>query len=609
MKIYTSPLLIVVSILALIGGCAPTSTLQNKPSSENETLSTLPALSSQKLSASADSHQLSDLEKLLQAEELLATKKTEASDALILTINADNLDNQSFVRHSILLANIYIASAQLKLASETLEAPRFNALIGRQKAELRSEGIQLQADIAIALGNYLMGLEKLIDLSRLTKRKGDIRAIHDQIWSVLYQVPYEVLVAKSKNNYQHRGWLKLAASSREYQIHPNEQSKVLSTWRRNWKNHPAAKKPPSFFSGGSFWNSQPASIGLLIPMQENYLTPSKTLVDGFMAAYYGAINLQTKKSKKLPEVRIYDSSSAEITTVYNQAVKDGMDVIIGPMRQSDVETLGQLDELPVPTISLNRLDNQPAATTDNLYQFGLSTEDELTQIADKAWQRGYRNILMIAPNNSWGRKSADFMSQHWRSKGGVMVEDVRYPLSVNDFTKFLKPSLQIDLSEKRGLNIKRYINSRVKYSARRRQDIDLVVMLGYPLKARQIKPALDFLYASEIPVMATSHIYSGVVQTVLDRDLSEVEFSSMPWTLKGQLAKELLPDNQLHTAYRHLYALGHDSFLVARNLSNLEKSEPFPLYGATGLLSLGNGVIVRKTKWAKFRRGTAIESY
>jgi outer membrane PBP1 activator LpoA protein len=609
MKIYTSPLLIVVSILAFIGGCAPTSTLQNKPQSADEYLSSSPALAIPQVSASVEIDQMSDSEKLLQAEELSAADKTEESNALILSINPDNLDNRGFVRHSLLSANIYIANDQLELASQVLQTTRFNALIGRQKAESRIEIVQLQADIVIALGNYPLGLEKLIKLSRLAKRKSDIRAIHDQIWTILYLVPYEVLTEKNKTNYQLRGWLKLAASSREYQLHPNEQTKIFSAWRRNWKNHPAAKNPPSYFGGSSFWNSNPDSIGLLIPLQENYLTPSKTLIDGFMDAYYSAMNLETKKSKKLPEIRIYDSSSGEITTVYKQAVKDGMDLIIGPMRQSEVEALGQLDDLPVPTISLNRLDSSSAAPTDNLYQFGLSTEDELTQIADRAWQRGHRNILMISPDNSWGRKSADFMHQHWVTKGGSMVEDVRYPISVNDFTKFLKQPLQIDLSEKRGLSIKRFINSRVKYSARRRQDIDVVVMLGYPLKARQIKPALDFLYASDIPVIATSHIYSGLEQTGLDRDLSQVEFTSMPWTLKGQLAKELQPDKQLHTAYRHLYALGHDSFLIARNLSNLEKSEPFPLFGATGLLSLQNGAIVREQKWAKFKRGAAIESY
>ena len=598
-----------MSILAFIGGCAPTSTLQNKPQSADEYLSSTPALPIPQVSTSIEIDQIPDSDKLLQAEELAAADKTDESNALILSINPDNLDNRGFVRHSLLSANIYIANDQLELASQILQTTRFNALIGRQKSELRIEMIQLQADIAIALGNYPLGLDKLIKLSRLAKRKSDIRAIHDQIWTILYLVPYEVLSEKNKKNYQHRGWLKLAASSREFQLHPNEQAKIFSAWRRNWKNHPAAKNPPSYFGGSSFWNSNPDSIGLLVPLQENYLTPSKTLIDGFMDAYYSAMNLPTKKSKKLPEIRIYDSSSGEIAAVYNQAVKDGMDLIIGPMRQSEVEALGKLDDLPVPTISLNRLDSSSAASTDNLYQFGLSTEDELTQIANRAWQRGHRNILMISPDNSWGRKSADFMRQHWVTKGGSMVEDVRYPISVNDFTKFLKQPLQIDLSEKRGLSIKRFINSRVKYSARRRQDIDVVVMLGYPIKARQIKPALDFLYASDIPVMATSHIFSGIEQTGLDRDLSQVEFTSMPWTLKGQLAKELQPDKQLHTAYRHLYALGHDSFLIARNLSNLEKSEPFPLFGATGLLSLQDGTIVREQKWAKFKRGAAIESY
>lgn len=598
-----------MSILALIGGCAPTSTLQNDTESANKILSDTPALPNQEFSAIVQIDQLSDLEKLLQADLLFEANKIEESKPYLVRVNPDKLDNRSFVRYSILTANMNIANAQLELASQALETPRFNALIGRQKTELRSEIIRLQTDVAMALGNYPMGLEKLIKLARITKRKSEIKAIHDEIWSVLYLMPYQALTEQNNKSYQHRGWLKLAASSREYQLHPNEQIKILNAWRRNWKKHPAAKNPPSYFSRSTFWNSNPDSIGLLVPLQENYLTASKTLIDGFMDAYYSAMNLQTKKSKKLPEVRIYDSSSDKITAVYNQAVKDGMDLIIGPMRQSEVENLGKLDEFPVPTISLNRLDNPPVSATDNLYQFGLSTEDELTQIAKKAWQRGHRNILIIAPNNNWGRKSADFMSQHWVTKGGVIVEDVRYPLSVNDFTKLLKQPLQIDLSEKRGLNIKRFINSRVKYSARRRQDIDLVVMLGYPLKARQIKPALDFLYASDIPVMATSHIYSGVVQTGLDRDLSRVEFTSMPWTLKGQLAKELQPDRQLHTAYRQLYALGHDSFLIARNLSNLEKSEPFPLFGATGLLSFQNGTMVRQQKWAQFKRGTAIESY
>jgi outer membrane PBP1 activator LpoA protein len=132
-------------------------------------------------------------------------------------------------------------------------------------------------------------------------------------------------------------------------------------------------------------------------------------------------------------------------------------------------------------------------------------------------------------------------------------------------------------------------------------------MLGYPIKARQIKPALDFLYASNIPVIGTSHIYNGIEQIALDRDLSGVEFSSMPWALSGQLPVDLEPEIKLHTAYRQLFSLGHDSFLIARNLNTIEETQSLPIFGSTGLLSLKNGTITREQKWAKFVRGKALE--
>jgi outer membrane PBP1 activator LpoA protein len=298
-----------------------------------------------------------------------------------------------------------------------------------------------------------------------------------------------------------------------------------------------------------------------------------------------------------------------ILEVYKQAVDDGMEMVIGPMRQSEVKTLIASGDLPVPTLTLNRIDTIESTQIKNLFQFGLSTVDELTQIADRAWKKGYKNILMIAPENSWGKRSSEFFNQYWTNKGGSLTENVLYPLSVNDFTKFLKKPFHIDLSEQRGLAIKRFINSRVNYTARRRQDIDLVVMLGYPIKARQIKPALDFLYASNIPVIGTSHIYNGIEQIALDRDLSGVEFSSMPWALSGQLPVDLEPEIQLHTAYRQLFSLGHDSFLIARNLNTIEETQSLPIFGSTGLLSLKNGTITREQKWAKFVRGKATEIY
>jgi len=596
-----------VSILAFIGGCAPTASVQKLPNIvDSETIADSTAVNSQD-PLLADIAEMSDQQKLVNANNFSIAGDIEASNRFLHHINTQNLSNQKFIDYILLATENYRALFQTQQAAKLVNHPRLKSMFNRQNKEIKQRILNLRADIAFANGSYYQGLDELIKLARLSKRKTQTREIHDRIWSVTSRMPFQQLDKEKVKGYALSGWLELAAKSRRYQNHPDEQSHILSQWRRDWKNHPAAKVPPSFFGGSSFWNSNPEQIALLLPLQDDYQTPSQTLIQGFMRGYYQTMNLTSKKSLNLPELRIYDTSNMPIREVYNQAVDDGMEMVIGPMRLSEVKDLMLIGDLPVPTLTLNRIDTIKSSEIENLFQFGLSTVDELTQIADRAWIKGYRNILMIAPQNSWGKRSLEFFNQYWASKGGNLTEHVLYPLSVNDFTKVLKKPLHIDLSEQRGLAIKRYINSRVNYTARRRQDIDLVVMLGYPLKARQIKPALDFLYASNIPVIGTSHIYNGEEQVDLDRDLSGVEFSSMPWTLSGQLAEELQPDAQLHTAYRQLFSLGHDSFIIARNLTTIEQSTVLPLFGATGLLSLSDGTITREQKWAKFKGGKATE--
>ena len=131
--------------------------------------------------------------------------------------------------------------------------------------------------------------------------------------------------------------------------------------------------------------------------------------------------------------------------------------------------------------------------------------------------------------------------------------------------------------------------------------------LVYPLNARQIKPALEFLYAADLPVYSISKIYNGVEQAGLDRDLSGIQFTAMPWTLPGQLPNELVSDETMHTAYRQLYALGYDAFLVHRNLDNLGSVEQPPVFGSMGILSLSRGVITRTGRWGQFQQGKVTE--
>lgn len=522
-------------------------------------------------------------------------------------IKTTNLSDRQFVEFTFLVAQTNVALFNPEFAQEALVQTRFVSLISQFNKSDKQRLLEIQAEVDFALGNYTQGFNTLIGLANDLKRRKDIRKIHDKIWDQISRLSYKQLEeGVNQSNLTLAGWFQLGTASRRYQGNPDLQMMVYDQWRQRWRTHPAAKISPTHITG-SDGHRYPSQVALLLPLQDEYKIPSYTLIEGFLSAYHQALSVAQYEQYNAPEIRIYDTSLGSIQSLYNQAVADGADMIIGPLRQPQVESLITASSLPVPTLSLNRLDNEQLIQPENFYQFGLSTIDELVQIADRAWSKGLRKILLIVPDNSLGSRSAEFFQNYWTAKGGTLLEEVSYGNSTNDFTQLLSPPLQIDLSEQRGLHIKRFVNSSVNFTARRRQDIDLVVMLGYPLKARQIKPALDFLYASDIPVVATSHIYSGDQQEEFDRDLSDIEFSSMPWTLNGHLPYKLNMNEKLHTAYRHLYAVGHDAFLLHSNLDQLKKADSAPLYGATGLLSLKKNVFVREQKWAVFERGKVRE--
>lgn len=599
-------------ILAFIGGCTPTTETVRAPIITVLEAPNISALEkANELLAEAELSEQPD-SMLLQASSLIANAgDIGQSVAVLMGINPDNLNDSEFIQYSLLGIELDLILTNWAKAAAWFETDRYLFLSATFDRTLRLRTLELQSDANFALGDFEQSLVTSVQLAQLLTKKADVRNMHNKIWRQLNTLSYEFLQqGQNHKNTSLAGWLQLAELCRKYQNSQQARLQQYQTWQQRWKNHPAALLPPAHFDQGFSYQAAPTQVALLLPLQEQYEVPSYTLLDGFMGAYYELLaqtNNSTALYRDVPKVRVYDTSVQSIQRAYNNAIEDGAELVIGPMRKSKVAALLSAPELPVPTISLNRIDETGDSPVKNLFQFGLSPLDEMTQIADRAWQRGQRKVLLVAPDTGWGARANEFFNQYWTSKGGTVLDAVSYPSSINDFTSLLKRPLQIDLSEERGLQLKRFINSRVQFSARRRQDIDLVVVLGYPVRARQIKPALDFLYASDIPVMATSHIYSGIEQVGLDRDLSGVEFVAMPWTLPGQMPSQLQPDARLHTAYRQLYAMGYDAFLLHRNLPSLSAEESVPIFGSTGLLSLSDGIIKRQAKWAKFKRGTAVE--
>ena len=260
MKKYTLPLFVLVSILALIGGCASTTSVQKMGDIEALVLFSDADLNFHLDPALQEVDQMSDQQKLTRAERLSASGKFEASNKILSRVKTQNLSHRRFIDATLLAAENYLVLFQIPLAANQLNQPRFKALINRQSKELKQRIFELQAKVFVAKGDYYQALDNLISLSRMTKRKSHTRDIHDRIWTITSRMPYQKLVNAEVKEFVLSGWLELAANSRRYQAHPDEQDYILSQWRRNWKAHPAAKVPPSFFGGGNFWRSNPIKL-------------------------------------------------------------------------------------------------------------------------------------------------------------------------------------------------------------------------------------------------------------------------------------------------------------------------------------------------------------
>ena len=604
-------------ILAFIGACAPISTQDpvvpriTSSVQDSDTSRSIVFQAQQTVVRAQSSEPALKASLLLDAAILFA----QGGDIInsretVDLIDPENLGDSFFTEYSLLGLELDIASYQHEEAQQWLVQPRFIALRPSLGINFSRRILSLESDLNYSMGDIETSISKLIQLGELFNNRkllgqSSINLIHDKIWLRLNELPFQTLQKyKPDDRNTAAGWYALAAAVRYQQGDPRAQKSRFDTWQQRWSNHPGAGKPPSALTA-RVSGQPPKDIALLLPLQDEYETPSDTLLNGFMSGYYQKL----AEGSAVPSVTIYDTSGVALTDVYSNAVNSGAQLVIGPMRQSQVEELLSLGQLDVPTMTLNRVDKNIENPPQNLIQFGLSALDEVDQIADRAWLEGRTNVLLIAPDSGWGQRAREYFVENWTARGGVVTDAISYPSTVKDFTKLLKAPLEIDLSEKRGVEMRRFINSSLSYTSRRRNDIDLVVVLGYSEKVRQIKPSLDFLYAGDIPVYASSHIYNGTQQIELNRDLGGIQFGAMNWTLEGHMPRPLTPDQRLPTSYRQLYALGYDAFLLQGMLEQMDNPEAIPVFGSTGLLTLSNGVIKRQEKWAVFQNGRAVPAH
>lgn len=459
----------------------------------------------------------------------------------------------------------------------------------------------------LALSNAPAATRELVERERYLSQ-AQLTENRDRIWAGLFETPMDLDVLKQLDGYNAvtRGWVELAVLTRErgdigdwrarYPGHPGTERIGSMTGPPLAKTPVAVAPPQRVFS---FFGAKPTgdSIALLLPLTGAFSKTAEAVRDGFLSAYF-------KKSGVKPTVRVYDAGATASSTLaaYQQALDDGVGLVVGPLRKDGVAAIVQAGQPPVPMLALNYLDtSQPVF---NLFQFGLAPEDEARAAAERAVSEGGRRAIVLVSNTDWGERAQLAFSKRLQELGGSVVAGSRYELGARDYSAQIKQLLNIEESEARHQALNNLLGKRTEFEPRRRDDADFIFIAARPAEGRMIWPQFRYHRSSGLPIYATSLIFGGAS----DPELNGLRFCDMPWMLQDKSAmtasRAEVSDVAAFKSQPRLFAMGYDAFMLASLIQKSELQQGAGYPAASGELIVDPaGVIGRRLACAQMDAG------
>lgn len=464
---------------------------------------------------------------------------------------------------------------------------------------------ELRARAFSSLGQHLDSIKEYLFITPLIP-EDELESHYSTIWENLNSLPIDFLEKQIKETPRNelKGWLELAYLNLSYQYDINTQLEHLKNWIQVWSLHPAASHLPNSLSLLiEYEDHRPENIAVLLPFSGKLANTGNIIRDGIMASYFAA----SANSSHIPSLTFYDSAATSgFNNIYQMALDDGAELIIGPLSKDNVNKLLEKSSLPVPTLALNR-NNLDKEAPENLYQFGLNPEDEVIQIANKAWEDGHVNAAVLFPDKEWGYRISEKFKDVWHNLNGNIVSSTAYNPGGN-YRQSIESMLKIQFSHSRAKELKRITGLPLEFEPRRRDDVHFIFIIASPIQARQLKPALLHADARYLPVYSTSSAYEQEGNKSGENDdINGLIFCDMPWVLLDNdeiktFSKPVWPN--MTTRASRLFALGVDAYRLQGRLIILESAPETRVHGATGSLSMDEKRQVRRELiWAEIKNG------
>jgi outer membrane PBP1 activator LpoA protein len=591
-------------IIFLLHGCSTPQTLQ-APKAVIITEEQSPEELINQAASSVDTKERAKL-LLIAAQKYYANKLITQSSAVTKDIDLDHLSPENITKAFLL--NLELA------VYEDLEWHQKTSIEIFKKSSLNQINIDtLKVIIPLLAKTYKKQNLTILSAILLIEYAGiidntDYLQLNDEIWSLLRN---NEIIQLNSINYTNKdqdvnAWLELARSIQQNQISLESQYQAFNQWKLKWPSHPAVANPPKeLLLLSKLPETRPSQIIIALPLTGPVAEASKAIRDGFIAAYYSEL-----KQSNLPATHIsfYDTNKRPIEDLYSE-LRTENSLIIGPLTKSNVNKLQYLDLSKSTTLALNYLEvdiTLQKARQDNLYQFGLNPDTEITQLSKQLAKKNLNKIAFIAPETEHGFRIHDTLLQALQLNQSNITESVYY-----NNQKSLSPSvaklLATDLSSQRKKNIQQITRLSFEFEPRRRNDIDAIFMLAKPKIASQLNPLFSYHYARNLPIYSSSQIHEINRQ---QNDLDNIYFVEMPWMLSNTIETKNTITDALPSAkneHSRFYALGADAFTLSPRLKLLKEIQNSQIQGHTGTLSIdSSGIIHRELELASFRKGKAI---
>ncbi|MDP8051251.1 penicillin-binding protein activator [Pasteurella atlantica] len=397
---------------------------------------------------------------------------------------------------------------------------------------------------------------------------------NNNIWALLRSANKQMLSQTDikSGEYSLAGWLSLIELYNDNLGAPEVLPQAINNWKMQYPNHSASKVLPTELKAiTTFKQTTFDNIALLLPLSGDLQFLGDIIQQGFNDA---------RGTEDMTTVNIFDTSAESLSSLIQKAQESGAQAIVGPLLKSKVdEMFSQSNIGGLSILTLNATKNSRVRT--KVCYYGLAPETEAHSAANKIYKDNIDQVIVFAPNNDFGRRSANAFVSQWRK------------LTNND------------------ANVRYYDQAADIVNKLQNEEGKALYFLGTADQLLEAKESLNSShFANQFAIYSSSRSHSPNSNADFYITMNGVKFSEIPLLTdkSSQEYKKARKVAKNDYSMMRLYAMGADAWTLIHHFNELRQIPGFTISGLTGELKASVDCHVeRGMKWLQYNGGSISE--